>query len=292
MRIRSGLLALAFTLIANAAQAEEGDIKPEPHLPPPPQVRFLADPVVDGAAISLAFGFTVLSEALIGTGEIKPQQPNTDAKLLAIDRRVIDEEPHPAWATVSNVALGGAIAYAVIDPIHTGLRQNPEAGIVDGIIYAESIGTTWALTNLAKMAVRRPRPLAYREQKRLEATYGPNAPDITETDYSLSFFSGHAAITAAVTSTATYLAFARSPNTARPWITLLVGASVTTLAAIGRVESGKHFPTDVIAGAMVGTGVGVLVPHLHREESAQRRPVWIGLAPLRDGVALTAGGLF
>jgi undecaprenyl-diphosphatase len=262
---------------------------PKPELPPPAETRFFADPVVDGAAVSLAFGFAGLSEALINTGEIKPQQPNSESKPLAIDRGTIDAEPVPAWGTISNVALGSAVVYAVIDPVHTAFRQNTEAGIVDAVIYAEAIGTTWALTNLAKMAVRRPRPLAYQEQRRLEQVYGKtNAPDITETDYSLSFFSGHAAITATISATASYLAFARSPDSPRPWLTLAGGVIVTTVASVGRVKSGKHFPTDVIAGAMVGAGVGVLVPHLHRQEAKERRPVWIGIAPLPDGAAVTA----
>jgi membrane-associated phospholipid phosphatase len=31
------------------------------------------------------------------------------------------------------------------------------------------------------------------------------------------------------------------------------------------VAAGKHFPSDVVVGALVGTGVGLLVPWLHQE---------------------------
>jgi hypothetical protein len=51
-----------------------------------------------------------------------------------------------------------------------------------------------------------------------------------------------------------------------------------------RVRAGKHFYSDVLAGAAIGTGVGVLVPALHLQ--GQARPLlpaeWIaiGTAPL------------
>ena len=45
-----------------------------------------------------------------------------------------------------------------------------------------------------------------------------------------------------------------------PWVvTALVGSSV----AIERVADGRHFPTDVMVGAVMGTTVGILVPRLH-----------------------------
>jgi undecaprenyl-diphosphatase len=155
-----------------------------------------------------------------------------------------------------------------------------QSALVDGIMYAESLSLTYAMTNLAKVAVRRPRPIAYIEA---EAHKGdPNFTN-TNTDSSLSFFSGHAAITAAVGATATYLAFARSPKSARPWITLIAAAGLSTFVSIERVRAGAHFPTDVIAGSIAGAGVGVVVPHLHRSEDIKQRRMWVGFAPAEQG---------
>lgn len=56
-----------------------------------------------------------------------------------------------------------------------------------------------------------------------------------------------------------------------------------------RVCSGEHFPTDVLAGALVGASIGVLVPHLHRH-TPESPPVWVGLAPVRGGAALNLQG--
>jgi undecaprenyl-diphosphatase len=79
----------------------------------------------------------------------------------------------------------------------------------------------------------------------------------------------------------------------------VLATGVTTFTSVERVRAGKHFPTDVIAGAFAGAGIGVIVPHLHRTEDVQQRPVWVGFnsAPYTErgdaqGGLLTLNGLF
>jgi membrane-associated phospholipid phosphatase len=264
-------------------------VVPRPEVPPPRRSRYIADPFSDGAVLSVSLGMAVLSELILSTGEISPQQPLQTTKLLSIDHASLTARPIAAWGTVSGIGLYASLAYAALDPVLSGYRNGVESGIVDGFIYAESISVTWAATNLAKIAFRRPRPSAYQEQARREAAGGTTTPeDLSATNSAMSFFSGHASTVASVSGAATYLAFSRSTSPLRPWLTLGIGAATTTLVAIGRVKAGEHFPTDVIAGAMVGAGIGVLVPHLHREEPAKQRSVWIGLGPQPGGVSLQA----
>jgi undecaprenyl-diphosphatase len=101
----------------------------------------------------------------------------------------------------------------------------------------------------------------------------------------------------ALSGTATYLAFARAKSPLRPWLTLALATSLTASVSVWRVRAGKHFPTDVIAGAFAGAGIGVVVPHLHRTADVQQRRVWVGFSPAveRDqakGGVLTVSGLF
>jgi undecaprenyl-diphosphatase len=95
----------------------------------------------------------------------------------------------------------------------------------------------------------------------------------------------------AIGATATYLAFVRSPHSPRPWITLGVATALTAFVSYERVRAGDHFPTDVIAGAMAGAAIGILVPHLHRHKD-EAPPVWIGVAPAPGGGSLSLQGLF
>ena len=88
------------------------------------------------------------------------------------------------------------------------------------------------LTDITKIAVRRPRPIDYINCPPVQNPTGtgtvPNpGPGCNSTDLGLSFFSGHAAAVASIGATATYLAFVRSPSSPRPWITLGVATAVS-----------------------------------------------------------------
>jgi undecaprenyl-diphosphatase len=265
---------------------------PRPIEPPPSKkIRFVADPVSDGAVLSISVGFAGLLELIIGTQELTPQQPEETSKLIGIDETVVHQERSSTALAVSHIGIFTTGAYALGDTVFTGMSEGSQAGLVDFVIYAESASITWALTNLAKIAVRRPRPGAYRERDE-RVSQGLPPVVVTDTNSALSFFSGHAAITAALSTTATYLAFSRSESPLRGYLTLAGGTIVTSAVSWGRVKGGAHFPTDVIAGAMAGVGVGALVPHLHREASVKERPIWIGTGPEGSNFGLTLNGSF
>jgi undecaprenyl-diphosphatase len=270
-----------------------GSIEPKAAEPRPEgRVTFDVDPVADGAIVAVSLGFAGVLDLINSTGEVRPQQiaPNFDrSKLISIDRGAVSQTPDPNASTYSNIGLFAALSYSVIDPVLSGFRESSvQTGLVDGIMYAESLSLTFALTNMVKMAVRRPRPQAY-----IDAEAHKNDPNYSNsvTDSSLSFFSGHAAEVAAVGATATYLAFARSPHTARPWITLILATGLSTFVSIERVRSGAHFPTDVIAGTIAGAGIGVIVPHLHRTGDIKQRRVWVGYAPVDRSEGAQGGTL-
>jgi membrane-associated phospholipid phosphatase len=151
-------------------------------------------------------------------------------------------------------------------------------------MYSESLTLALAFDDIVKIAVRRPRPIDYLPE---------NANNTTNTDLALSFFSGHAAVVAAMSGTATYLAFVHSPRSPRPWITLAAGTLLTAFVGYERVRAGAHFPTDVMMGGLAGAATGVLVPHLHFTKTASA-PIWIDLAPAPRGTGASLGvrGLF
>ncbi len=275
------------------SKGQERKISLEPkvaEVAPTGRITFDIDPVADSAMIAVSLGFAGTLELINSTGEIRPQQiaPNFHrSQLFFLDRPAIAQTPDPKAGGYSTIGLGAAVAFAFVDPILSGVREKSvQTGLADAFMYAEGISFTLAMTNIVKMAVRRPRPIAYIDA---EAHQNDVNYTNTSTDSALSFFSGHAAITASVSATASYLAFARAPHSARPWITLGVGTALTTFVSIERVRAGKHFPTDVIAGSIAGAGIGLVVPHLHRTDDIKQRRIWVGYTPLGDGAQ---GGLF
>jgi len=254
---------------------------------------YKVDPVTDISIISLALAFGAFSQIVLDSGEIVPQQPQDPSRLNSFDQFTV-RQADPWAGPISDWAVFAMLGWAVADPIAAGVRDGAGPGVDLGVMYAETLALAWAAANTAKLIVRRPRPRAYQEQKRLIDLYGKeNAPNISETDYGVSFFSGHTAMAAAVSSTASYHAFVRDPDHARPWITLGVGSTLTTLVAIQRVRSGAHFPSDVVAGALAGVGIGLLVPHLHRETKADTASAITAPQPLRGrGPQLSWSGAF
>jgi len=281
----------AMTLVSASARADD---------PPPEAIprlgdgeHFVIDPVVDGVLIAGGTGFSYLLGLVLSTGEIQPVPPGSPDKLLSIDRVAVTQVIDPHAGTYSDIGMYAAYGYALLDPILSGVRSGRRAALVDAVMYAESIAITRAFTLATKIGVRRPRPIDYVN------CGGSAAGSCADTDLQLSFFSGHASTTGAISATATYLAFVRTgPRQARPWITLAVGTLLTAFVSYERVRSGEHFPTDVIMGSMAGAAIGVLVPHFHHRPHLQEKsycapPVWIGFQPSSNGTsAVTLGGQF
>lgn len=238
-----------------------------------PGQHFTVDPVVDGVIVAAGVGFSTLLGEVLTTGELQPAKPAGDASiLLPLDRVAVTQTVDQNASMYSNIGLWVATGFAILDPVMSGMRDGWDALLVDALMYAESGALTSTITDVVKIATRRPRPFDYKN------------PSGTDTNAELSFPSGHASGVASVAATATYLAFVRSPQSPRPWITLAAGTLLTAFVSYERVRTGAHFPTDVIAGSMLGGAIGVLVPHLHRHKD-EAPPVLVGIAP-----SLNVGG--
>jgi membrane-associated phospholipid phosphatase len=283
--VPAGVLA-TIALVVSPAQA--GSVLAPGTTPREEGQHFVFDPISDGAITAGGFGFSLVLGAILGTGEITPQQPGNPDKLLSIDRTAVTQTIDKNAGTYSDIGLYTAFGYAVLDPILSGFRDGTDAMLVDAFMYAESGALALTLTDVTKIAVRRPRPIDY---VNCYPNTTPPLPGCQSTDLGLSFFSGHASATAAMGATATYLAFVRSPHSPRPWITLGVATLLTGFVSYERVRGGEHFPTDVIVGSMAGAAVGVIVPHLHRHLE-EAPPVWVGLSPAPGGGSVALQGIF
>lgn len=177
-----------------------------------------------------------------------------------------------AYGVLPAGALGAAL-------FATGPDATAGAGLRNVVIVAESVAVAGTLTNGLKLATARQRPSVH---------YG-NAT-MFASDANQSFPSGHTTIAAAVGTSAAMLAtLERSPTA--PW---LWGATGVLTAATGtlRMVSENHYLTDVLAGAAIGAGCGVLFPLLHRRGSLLGGNAVPLLTATDGGAALGVAGAF
>lgn len=129
------------------------------------------------------------------------------------------------------------------------------------VMSAEVVAITFGLTQFTKNVVGRPRPFTYNDDVDLEIR--------TKDDNRLSFFSGHASYTAALSFffakvMTDYHPHAKKGFKRALWIS---AATIPAIAASLRVASGRHFPTDVLTGYAVGALVGYYIPELHKKKT-------------------------
>jgi membrane-associated phospholipid phosphatase len=135
----------------------------------------------------------------------------------------------------------------------------------DFAVMFEAVLLNGAINQLVKLAVARSRPLLYER--------GPSDPALSDPDSYLSFYSAHtsSAFAAALAYAQTFAY--RHPDS--PYRVLVYAGAVVAGSGVGvaRIAAGKHFPSDVLVGAVTGAAIGLLIPWLHRRSSGAQLSV-------------------
>ncbi|MBI5509815.1 MAG: phosphatase PAP2 family protein [Deltaproteobacteria bacterium] len=202
------------------------------------------------------------------------------AELNAIDRTVVGNDSK-TWRRVSDIGQTTALALPVVATLaDVWLGESPTAvadAATDVLVMAEAVATANFVTHVVKMGVRRPRPVQY--------VAGRSAGGV---ENQMSFPSGHTTAAAAGTTAYATTYWLRRPESASRFAVLAAGVSLTALTGYGRVGGGKHFYSDVVAGAIVGAVAGFVIPSLHR-----RAPdVTVSAVTLEGGAALRLLAVF
>ncbi len=186
---------------------------------------------------------------------VTPSCPCASHGLNALDRGVAATS-RKAPAIASDVLIGATYLSAfALDAVDVGNSHGEAFGwLQDATVIAETLTLNGALAQGAKLAFQRPRPLLYGR------TAGD--PARRDPDNYLSFYSEHtsAALAAGLSYAQTFAL--RHPQS--PYRSVVYAGAVVLGSGIGslRILSGKHFPTDVLTGAVVGSALGLLVPWL------------------------------
>jgi PAP2 superfamily len=182
----------------------------------------------------------------------------------------------PEAANLSDVSLSLSVAL----PIGSELGGTSGARFVNAeIVYTQVLLVNALFTSAAKAVFRRPRPFSYRKDRRC-------AFDFEAADMNRSFFSGHSSTAFAAAVSGSLLLSERGfPSWSRSamWGTAMALAGAT---ANLRARAGKHYYSDILVGAAMGAGLGIVVPVLHGADDAPRSSdLLAGAIGLTVGVA-------
>jgi membrane-associated phospholipid phosphatase len=170
---------------------------------------------------------------------------------------------------VSNGAVVALLAWPVASTlIDVGASRG---AFVDTLIIGQAVLVNVAVNQAVKVGVQRPRPMVYE--------LAAEDPLLDKNDNYLSFYSSHTSVVVAAGVSYARTFALRHPQSRYRW--LVFAAAVGGGATVGslRVLSGRHFPTDVITGAAAGSGIGLLIPQLHRRGTA----AGLTIVPTRSG---------
>lgn len=158
-------------------------------------------------------------------------------------------------------------AMRISDRVMYGTLAAPGLLLLDGRVrkewlnvytmYVETAALTSGMQAWSCVGAGRYRPIAYIEDATLDQRIDQRNSN--------SFYSGHTANTAMASFfMAQVISDMHAELGGKKW--WLYGAATIPPAVVGyyRIQAGKHFPTDVLTGALMGAATGVLVPILHR----------------------------
>lgn len=216
-------------------------------------------PWLDGTATGIGFitnyvGLKIIkSKNLLDSATVMQFGPED---VNPFDRPAVFQDPDFSDEAIlfSNISLHTCFASPFLLLFDKAIRKD---ALKIGLLYLETeslVGNTysWGVGH-----IKRKRPFVFNPDESLERKTGRGSQN--------SFYSGHVASAASCTFFIAKVYADYHPHSR--WRPYIYGAAVIPPAIVGyfRYRAGMHFTSDIIAGAVVGAGIGILVPQLHKE---------------------------
>ena len=166
--------------------------------------------------------------------------------------------------TASNVLAYGGVPLATLGVDLMVSGRDPKVVGTDALIAAEAAVLAGVFDQGIKFAFGRERPFVHaldESQKPLTARPGDN---------NVSFYSGHTSFTTAIAVATGMCASLRGEKDA--WAVWATGLPLALGTGYLRIAADKHYFTDVVTGAVIGSAIGVLLPVLFHGRTDQFVP--------------------
>ena len=179
----------------------------------------------------------------------------------SFDRRAVEQENYQYAEeahNISNYWLAGAFILPITLFVDKKIRKD---WLDISLLYLETQAISSNLYIwLGPMSFQRYRPITYYNDDQIDMiskTPGRNQH---------SFFSGHVSNTASGTFFFAKVLTDYHPEWNGKWKIWAAAAIPPAMVGYLRYRALKHFPTDILIGFIVGSGTGILVPHLHKKK--------------------------
>lgn len=184
----------------------------------------------------------------------------------------INTEYRDTYADISDVLIGiqllSPLAYSFSDTYNDQMETI-------GKMYYQTMSINYGLNATTKAIIARSRPLSYDENTSEDMLLDP--------DTRFSFYSGHSS-TAFASAVFSSIMLSEMPQTTLRDIGIGLNLANATAIAALRVLAGKHFLSDVVVGALIGSGIAYLITEVHRVDSPNDSPQ--ELTPARIGFSV------
>ncbi len=162
---------------------------------------------------------------------------------------------------LSGIASVGAISLAQSPSCPDFWRNSA----IYGAMYMETMAVTYTTNLLVKTLVHRTRPFVYNDEASMA--------DKMERDARFSYFSMHTSFTAASSFFAASIISQTYGKSWQSYVGWGMAAAMPIVIGGMRIESGRHFPTDVRTGYAFGALCGLVVPWLHKHQPMENTVV-------------------
>jgi membrane-associated phospholipid phosphatase len=262
-RCRSALFAWSFLFpvmgIQSEAHAQEPTAKTELHWASGYQQARVGNYALIGVT-----GGVALAGLLITPDRHDPWRATLGVDETVRDViRLSDAEGRQVARTTSDILAGLSVTLPTLGDAWLNAawqRKSPAVAWEMTIINLEVLGLTAAVVGTAKWAFSRERPFG-----RLCGTeFDAGSKQCTDNDRYVSYFSGHAAFTFAASSAlCVHHHHFELWGEVSPWVPCAAGYAVAATTGALRMAADRHYVSDVLTGAVVGTAIGLVVPWLH-----------------------------
>jgi membrane-associated phospholipid phosphatase len=199
----------------------------------------------------------------------KQMRGANNSEIDALDRNDVNRFDRSAtrqWSTGAQKASDVLVYASILTPAICIFPQVNSSmyneSVVLTVMFAESMLLSSGINRNVKSTVQRKRPYLYNDSipyddRHDESTFAKQ-----------SFYSSHTSFAFCAASFTTKVF--SDVYTGSFWRYIVGGGTFAAAAAVGflRYKGGMHYPTDIIAGAVMGGATGYLIPLMHEKKSS------------------------